>query len=555
MKRILLWACLVLPLLATPAFAEPGWDSHQIIKISANLLKKEDFAALDKLAIDIKAKGYDIRQRYPELQAFYEGFRIKDSATDREWLDQQGRLDCWMRDNPDSQTAKIAMVHWFLDYGWKARGTEEADKVSREGFKLMEERLRQGSAILKNVHGSDDPEAYRLWSFLEAEPDLANRGAGKAAFNEGKGKFKEYYPLYASRAYFLLPMWFGKKGDFEQFVTNEANTFPSEKGDVLYARVIRFQARLYDDSFFQKFHLDYARIKRGLLISAQNPKTRIEDLSDLAFLAAIQGDKETARNLILDLGPSIWTKGSGSEQDFVRLRKACGADEPIQKAMDLERSGKLDEAEKMYTSFHPDPLTNPWLKPFYQREGPRAKLLPLMANDKQTYAQLLDIDVNTANPNTLFDVINIAPMAGDWEKAEAAARLFDQKRPWNITGKNVLWLCALHKGDQQEVEAIRKQILDMKTDRTAYQQAQAVIDGSKRWDEVRAIINPNDGFGIQAYVTIALHYASAKDAATLQKAIDEMVPLCENGDIRELLQSMSFGQFSRSMVSSPAPVR
>jgi hypothetical protein len=559
MKRI----CLV-PLIAaallSPVFAEPGWDPDGVKKKAADLLIKEDFAGLDNLAAEIRQKGYDIRQSYPELRAFYWAFSMNSKEPEDKWLNQQGRFQRWVQAQPDSLPAKIALANWYIGYGWKARGTAYANKVSDEGWKLMGERLRQASQLLKSMPEArvNDPEYYRLWIVLETQPDEQNAGSGKTAFQKGTTLAKEYYPLYSERAYYLLPKWFGGPGDWERVLTNAANSFGGDKGDILYARVARAEAVHYDASFFKQCKVDYARIKRGYLAGAvfHGGSDRTADLSNLCYLASIQGDKETAGKVFLDLGPSIYPV-FGTLETRDRFRNECGAEALIKKATEAERNGNLAEAERMFISFHPDIPTNPWLKPFYRREALKAKLLPLMFNDKQTYAQLLELDINTAHPNALFELINVAPLAGEWEKAEAAARLFDQKRPWNITGKNILWLCALHKGDQPQIESARNAILNMKTDRAPYQQAQLVISGSKSWNDVRAQVSPNDGYGMQACVTIALHYATQRDSEALKRAVEDMVSQGGNADITDLLQSLLFGGIGRSLTqtSSTAPAR
>ncbi len=561
MKRILLSVLMAIGLLQ-PVLGEPGWNPDEVKKKAVELLKAEDFAALDTLAATIRQQGYDIRQSYPELRGFYSAFDVKEGANEREWLDQQGKLTRWSQVRPESLAAKIALANWYLNYGWKARGTAYANQVSDEGWKLMRERLHQSAQILKSVPEGmvDDPEYYRTWIYLETEPGESNADCGKTAVIKGSNLAKEYYPLYSDRAYFLLPKWFGNPGDWERFLLNTANSFSGEKGDILYARIARAEAHHYGENFFKESQADYARIKRGYLAGAvyHNANDRPSDLSNLAYLATIQGDNATAVKLLLDLGGSVYRSAFGTDDNFNRLRKASGAEAIINKALEAERSGKLDEAEKQFLSFHPDLSTSSWMISFYIREGMEAKLRPLRFSDQQSFAQILDADPSTTSDiNTLAELSKLAPLVGQWEKAEAAGNAFNQKRGFNLIGKNALWICALHKGNREGTDAARQQFLELKTNRPAYLAAQALVAGTKTWEETRAELKPTDVYTPQAVTAIALHYYSIGQTATAHQVIEEMLPVCQETIEKRLLESLLYGSLGRSLAqgTSPAPGR
>ncbi len=550
-----LWICVALVALCRGGFAEPAKDPKAMEKLTANLLAKEDYVGLDQLAADIKKKGYDLRESKPELKAFYDGFCLESSATERQWLDQQLKLNYWSRTHPESLTAKIALARWYLDYGWKARGTSFGDQVTQDGWNLMRERLRQATQILKSVPEAkvDDPEYYRTWIILEAEPGGRNSGCGKTAAERGVRLAREYYPLYLTRANFMLPKWFGQEGDWERFLINAANSFPGEKGDMLYARIARAQAHSYGDNFFNETKTDYGRVKRGFLAAAafEDGSKRTADLSNLCYLATIQGDKETALKLAMELGDSIHHNAFGSEENFLRLRKESGVEKAVRsaqdQAVDAEHAGDLAAAEKSFAALQPGGGVNPWLTAFYLREGLEGKLRDLPFSEKQTFAQILDADVAAAEPNTLAELAKIAPQVGNWEKAEAAARAFDQKRPWNLIGKNTLWLCALHRGDAAAAEAVRREILNLQTNRAPYLAAQAVLGGSKTWEQAQGELKPGDIYNAQAAASIALHYYSIGQAETARKALEAMLPVCNRFPEKPLLESMLYGSVSRAL--------
>lgn len=541
------------------AHGNPGWNSNGIQRQAADLLKKDDYAGLEKLAGEIKKKGYDIRQTYPELCAFYEAFEIKAAEDERHWLDQQTKLDGWLRTCPDSLTAKIAMANWYVGYAWKARGSGWAYTVSREGWGLMHEFLVKAAEILDSVPANqiDDPEFYHVSMIVAVDAD-SPREAGEIAFQKGVKLAREYYPLYGLRAYYLMPRWYGKIGDWESFAQNASDTFPDDKREIFFALLVHNQAAMCWDDFFSKSSVDYNCVKRGLLAAEKIDQRKGYSLSKLCYLASIRGDRATAVQLFLDLGSDAWASAFDTEDvkgtNLERLRKATGAEAMIDRAQSIEERGQLAEAEKMWISFHPDTPTSPWLKPFYTRQGMEAKLRESARRiDGKTCAEILDTATAQADPDVLANQSRLGPQLGLWEKAEAAAQAFNQKRPWNVTGKNALWLCALHRGDKERAAALCQEFASLKTDRPSYQSAQAVLKAEKTWAQVRGDLKPKDQYLPQAALAIALYYLTQDHPGDAQKVLRDALPLCRASEDKTVMESLLYGSLARSLTPALAP--
>jgi hypothetical protein len=541
------------------AHGNPGWNSYGIRATAADLLKKDDYAGLEKLAVEIKKRGCDIRQTYPELCAFYEAFEIKATEDERHWLDQQTKLHGWLRACPDSLTAKIAMANWYIGYAWKARGSGWAYTVSREGWGLMHEFLVKAAEILNSVPASqvDDPEFYHASMIVAVDAD-SPREAGDRAFKKGVKLAREYYPLYGLRAYYLMPRWYGKIGDWESFAQDAFDSFPDDKREIFFALLVHNQATVCWDDFFNKSFVDYNCVKRGLLAAEKIDHRKGYSLSKLCYLASIRGDRATAVQLFLDLGTDAWSSAFDTEdvkgENLERLRKATGAEGMIDRARSLEERGHLAEAEKMWLSFHPDAPTSPWLKAFYMRQGMEAPLRESTRPiDGKSCAEILDTDAAQASPDVLANQSRLEPQLGYWEKAEAAAQAFNQKRPWNVTGKNTLWLCALHRGDKGQAAAICKEFVALKTDRPSYQSAQAVLKGEKTWAQARRDLKNQDQYLSQATLAIALYYLTQDKPGDAQSVLREVLPLCLANDEKPILESLLFGSLARSLTPSLAP--
>ena len=535
------------------AHGNPGWNTDGVYQQTADLFKKDDYAGLEKLVGEIKSRGYDIRQTYPELSAFYSAFGITGSADEHRWLDQQTKLEGWMRAYPYSPTAKIVMADWYIGYAWRARGTGFADTVTQEGWELLAEYLAKAANMLKSVPPEkvDDPQYYRLW-LVVALGQGWSRPQMEHYFKKGTEMARDFFPLYSAAACFLLPKWYGNQKDCARFAAHAAASFSGEKGEILYALLAREDAHEYDDDFFTQSFFDYGRVRNAFLAEAEkNEITKFGAQNNLCYLASIAGDKATAKTLFLDLGYRAAKQCFGGLDTFLRLRKATGAQDSIDHAMALEQGGNLAEAEKTWLSFHPDAKTNTWLKSFYVRQGMEAKLREsTLPTDGKTYAEILDTDVAQADPNVLANQSRLAPQLGLWDKAEAAAQAFNQKRPWNVTGKITLLLCALHRGDQEQAEAVRKEFVALKTDRPAYQAAQAVFNGRKTWAQARGDLKKGDQYLPQATTAIALYYLSQGKHEEAHTVLREALLLCRDND-ETLLESLLFGSLSRSL--GPAP--
>ena len=356
--------------------AEPGWDPSGVKSKASKSLKTEDYSGLEALSSDLKKKGYDIRQSFPELRGYYEAFLVDGKQDEKQWQDRRKELDAWVSAFPDSLSAKLASADWYIGYAWKARGNGYASTVTAEGWSLMAERLKKADEILSALPARevDDPEYYYLWLTLclgeeRSKPETLRY------FQKGVDLEKEFYPLYHNAAYYLLPRWYGEAGERERFMTAAADSFPPAKGDVLYAYLARDDAHFFGSDFYTQVQIDYDRVKRGYLSRiADNDPAKRQNESALCYLAAVKGDDETAKKLFLELDDQINPGEFGGPQKLNDFRKKCGAQAAIDETLALERAGKLDDAEKNLGSFTSDPAHYYPLLCFYMRQGMEAKV-------------------------------------------------------------------------------------------------------------------------------------------------------------------------------------
>ena len=530
--------------------AEPGWDPFGIKNQAAKLLKTGDYSGLEALSSGLKKKGYDICQEYPELAGYYDAFEVDGKQDEKHWQDRRKELDAWASAFPDSISAKLASTNWYIGYAWKARGTGYAGTVTAEGWNGMTDRLRKAEEILGALPAQkvDDPEYYYLWLTVclgeqRSVPEMFQY------FQKGIDLEKEYYPLYQNAAYYLLPRWYGEPGDRERFMTESADRFAPAKGDVLYAYLARADAHFFGNDFYTQVRIDYDRAKRGYLsrIAVNNPAKR-QNESALCYLAAVKGDDEIAKKLFLELGDLINADDFGGQKNLDNFRKKCGAQTLVDDALALERAGKLGEAETNLASFTSDPAHYYPLVCFYLRQGMEAKVRAMeFKSYGKTCADVCDTDVASATPDLLAEMAQFLPMLGKWEKAEAAARRFDQLRPWNMTGKNTLLLCAIQKADAGLADTMKKEIVSMKTNRASYQAAQEVLSGAKTWEDVGSSMETSGEYLPQGATSIALYYLAMGKGDSAKEVLEDAVLFCTQNDNKTLMQCLLFGSLSRTL--------
>ncbi len=515
---------------------------------AAALLKNADYAGLESLVASIKAKGYRLDDTNTELSAFYRAFSLQKGAGKDRWGKRREDLEKWAAAVPESSAARTALADWWTDYAWEARGYGWASTVTEEGWKQMSDRLDKAEEVLTSIDANkvDDPEYFRIWLTVALGQSWSFSQMNRY-FEKGAAVAREYYPLYNSKGYFLLPKWRGDHDDLETFAADAADHFPDAQGDLLYAGLIQLKAQDFGDEFFDDSMADYDRVRRGFEfgMKSNDKHTRFRALSSLCHLAARKGDNETATRLFLELGPRYNPDYFGREREFVRLRNRSGAGAKIAAARALERSGSLKEAEETYGSFTGDPSTNPWLEMFYLKHGMKEKYQAITVHSD------LDLDPATAHADDLCGTARIAPLVGEWKLAAEAAKRFDTMRPWNLTGRATLFLCAARGRDTAQTAALLKSFLEYKSDRPAYKTAQAVLGGTTSWKMAADDLKACDGYNQQAGLTIAACYIAQGKQALARNVLETMLARSEDSPVYyAIYESLLYGSLAPLLETS-----
>jgi hypothetical protein len=135
--------------------------NDQISADSSALLKREKFDQLDELSVAAQTNRERLPGGYWKVDAILEGLSEPNpgqNASEGEWTTHIDRLEKWKASMPTSVTAHIALAESWVNFGLNARGSGYVNTVSKENWRLFQERAHKGYLEL-----SKSQEISRQW--------------------------------------------------------------------------------------------------------------------------------------------------------------------------------------------------------------------------------------------------------------------------------------------------------------------------------------------------------------------------------------------------------
>lgn len=299
-----------------------GWPEREVFSQQVRqLLATEQVDALEKMANHLRTS----KARFPEgiwiLRHFYAGVeKPVNPDSEAQWKAWFEKLDRWRGRHPNSKTAAIALGKAYFEYGWKARGTDYAGKVTKQGWRLLEERLAKSRKILEDAAHlpPEDPEWYSAMLSIALGQSWAD-AAYDRLYDEAVSKEPTYYDYYFLKANRLLPRWHGNPGDWQRFALEAASKSSKEEGMTLYARIVWANGVAdYKNDLFTKGGIQWTLMKQGFEDIERNYPKSIWNLNAFCYYACMAKDQQTARNLFERIAdhphPGIWR----TEAEFER---------------------------------------------------------------------------------------------------------------------------------------------------------------------------------------------------------------------------------------------
>jgi hypothetical protein len=181
--------------------------------------------------------------------------------SDEQWNDHRQLLSDWSKASPKSSAPKLALASFEAAYGWHARGSEYASKVTEEGWKLFRQRTANAREMLEKLgpEARKDPEWYaEMLSIALAEGWTHDQF--DALYSEAVKKFPYYYEFYFTKGNFYSKKWYGSQADYQAFVDESVKATERQLGQSMYAR-LHWSA--WRNSMFKDGQTDWSRMKQG----------------------------------------------------------------------------------------------------------------------------------------------------------------------------------------------------------------------------------------------------------------------------------------------------
>ena len=288
------------------------------------LFETHSWTELDSLADRLRSQRLRFQGGGWQLHVLYTILSTVDSQseTDAAWDMQIAALQEWIRRAPLSPTPRIALADTYVKFAWKARGGDLADKVTEEGWRLFDARIKKACDVLQQAQqiSRGDPEWYDAMLIAAAARDW-NRSEAEALVDESLSREPGYFYIVRVQADNLLPKWYGEPGDTEQFVAKIADRIGGADGDATYFFVAEaILTETTNCSLCSPPPMSWARIRRGYAAIERLYGTNNFEKNAYAYIAVQAGDRETARSAFKKIGENWNSDVWGSRALFERDR-------------------------------------------------------------------------------------------------------------------------------------------------------------------------------------------------------------------------------------------
>jgi tetratricopeptide (TPR) repeat protein len=161
------------------------------------------------------------------------------NAPDAEWLYQISKLKKWSESDAGSVTARVGLAQAYVGYAWQARGDGRANTVTEEGGRLFQERLDAARRVLDGAKSAGQRCPHWYATMLGV---ALGQGWDPASYDQLFAEATAFEPSYTAyyeqKAYYLLPRWYGRQGDWARFAEEAASRVGGGEGSALYYRVV-----------------------------------------------------------------------------------------------------------------------------------------------------------------------------------------------------------------------------------------------------------------------------------------------------------------------------
>jgi hypothetical protein len=290
-------------------------------------LVRKDYDALDKAAHEDRSPSARFAGGSWRVWGYYEGLEMPPaghSATDADWNAHIDALKAWVAARPESAGARIALAAAYDSFGYQARGTGYASSVSREGWKLYNERLDMAALTLVDAAKLKEKSPY--WYSLMFDVALAqgwSKSQAKELLDAAIAFEPSYYHAYRQYANFVLPKWYGERGEAQAFAEQVSTRIGGKQGDFVYFEIATTVACGCDSPVdsAELQGLSWPRVKNGYAAMGQLYGYSSLKTNRFAYLAVLEHDKPAAQAAFATIGDD-WDQHAWPGQNYFVQAKA-----------------------------------------------------------------------------------------------------------------------------------------------------------------------------------------------------------------------------------------
>lgn len=298
-------------------------DTEMLDKKVPELLSKHQYAALDALASSLRASKVQYPNGHTALYTFYNDIDLPRNATDAEWTNRLNDLNQWWSQYPDSKVAPAALIGYWVNFAWRARGSGYADTVSSQGWKDFKDRLAKGHEVLDKAKSKNDvcPGLYQE-GLVVALGQSWEKPQYDELFNVAVKRFPDCNEFYFQKVYYLQPRWHGDDKEWPDFAAKAADKIGGAAGDKLYARMAWYVSELqfYDNMFTEFPNLKWSRVEKGLKVLLKEYPNSVNVQNIYLKLAIEAGQSTLAKQLLVKLGKNIDVAVWRRKAEFFKAR-------------------------------------------------------------------------------------------------------------------------------------------------------------------------------------------------------------------------------------------
>ena len=230
----------------------------------------------------------------------------EEKSSDAAWEGLLGNLKKWTKSCPGSAAARIATAETYVNYAWQARGNGYADSVSNHGWNAFEDRLASAKSAL--VEASKLNEKCLEWyqvMFNIALGEGWDKAQARELIDQAVAFEPRFHDFYIDYARFILPKWYGRKGEAQAFVEEVSQKVGGLEGSILYYEIATVIACQCEDFPDWMDGLSWPKLKQGFEDFDKTYGATNLSHNRIAYMAFSAGDKARAREAFQIVG-SAW---------------------------------------------------------------------------------------------------------------------------------------------------------------------------------------------------------------------------------------------------------